>query len=177
MKIFASLTALAALICAQPAFAQASLAQQDFTEEEVSALARVAMPRAFQSLQQKCRPVLPGTSYIYAEGNTLQSRLQAASQGAWPQARSAILRLASRDNPQMGNILAAMPPESLQPFLDELVASIVTTRLETVRCDQIDRVLELLDPLPAENLASLIGIAVIEAQKDDAGMHTTGLAR
>lgn len=175
MKMFASFAALgatAALCLAQPA-----LAQEEFSEQEVAALARAAMPSALLSLQDKCRPALPANAYIFASGSNLYSRLQAASRGAWPQARGAIVRMASRDNPQFGNILAALPPESLQPFVDEMVAGIVTTRMETARCDQIDRVLELLDPLPAENLAKLIGIAVLEAQKDEAGMFTTGLDR
>ena len=168
----APIAALAAIMTVQPAAAQGQ-----FNEEEVSALARVAMPRAFQSLQQKCSPILPLNSYIFANGDELLYRLQGASAGAWPQARGAIIRLVTRENPQIAALLNAMPPESLQPFVDELIAGMVSTKLETGRCEQIDRILELLDPLPAENLAELIGIAVIEAQQDEAGIMATGLNR
>ncbi|GAA0278729.1 hypothetical protein GCM10009127_19670 [Alteraurantiacibacter aestuarii] len=164
--------ALASLSLAQPASAQ-----MEFNEQEVTALARVGMPSAFQSLQQRCRSALPGDAYIYAQGNALRTRLQSVSQGAWPQARSAIIRLVTRENAAIAGLLASMPPESLQPFVDEMIAGMVATRVEVGKCGQIDRFLQLVDPLPAQNLAELIGFIAMEAQKNDAGAIATGLAR
>lgn len=162
MKRLIAACSLAALACAQPASAQ----DLDLTEREAAALARFAMPRAFESVQQKCRPTLPAAAYMVARGDTVRARLRAASEGSWEAARGAIVRLASREAPEMRNMLTQMPQDALQPFAEEMIAGMIVKEVKADSCGQINRVLELLDPLPAENLADLIAFAVIESQKD-----------
>lgn len=171
MKSVATLLAAAGMLLSAPAHAQI-----DFSQDEAAALARYAMPRAFVAVQQRCRAVLPGQAYIFASGDRLHARLSSVSSGSWPAARAAIVRMASADNPQMSEILSRMPPEALEPFVDELVAGLVATEIDPLRCPQIDRALELLEPLPPENLAELIGLAVVEAQNENAS-STLGLGR
>ena len=161
-RLAITIAAAATLLCA-PAHAQERL-----SPEEASALARYAMPRVFTAIQQRCRAALPGDAYIFASGDRVQARLSSVSNGSWPAARAAIVRIASADNPQMSQILSRMPPEALEPFVDELVAGLVVSEVSSQRCPQVDRVLELLDPLPAENLAEIIALIVIEAQNEDA---------
>ncbi len=162
---------LASALITQPVAAQQ---MPEMSEEEVAAFVRVALPGAFRSIQTKCRTSLDGNAYIYASGDELHALFAAASRDAWPGAAQMIARSASRDNPAMGEVLAGMPPEVLQPFLDEMVAGMVTSRVEEKHCSQINRAMELLDPLPPENLAALIGLAYAESQKGRDGEQAAG---
>lgn len=163
-KSFAAALAVTLFAAAQPATAQV----MRFTEEEASALARFAMPRAFAGLQQRCRATLADDAYMFASSGRVQAKLENAARGSWPRARSVVLRIASDGNQQMGALLGQVPPESLQPFVDEYVSGLVSSKVPVEQCGQVDRVLELLDPLPAENLASLAGLFVVEAQRAQA---------
>ena len=164
-KTLAALVTLASLSCGSPALAQ----DMQLTEGEAAAVTRFAMPRAFQSVQQKCRTALSRSAYMYARGDSLLGRLQDASAGSWDAAHGAIVRMAASENPQMQGILSRMPREALQPFVDEMIAGMLVSRLQTENCAQIDRVLSLLDPLPPQNLADLIALVVVEAQKSKKG--------
>ena len=165
MKPLIAALALAGALVAQPAAAQST--KLDLNEREAAALARFAMPRAFESVQRKCRATLPSDAYMIARGDTVRARLRSASEGSWTGARAAIIRLAARENPDMRPLLERMPPEALQPFADEMIAGMIVSEVTTDKCGQIDRVLELLDPLPADNLADLIAFVVMEAQKGE----------
>ncbi|MFC3097761.1 hypothetical protein [Alteraurantiacibacter palmitatis] len=169
------LLALAASLCGlaltgTPASAQINI---DLNEEEMATFALAAMPAALRSVQAQCRPVLDADAYMFAQSDALTRRLTATSDRAFPGASRSIVRIAARGNPAMGEIMSAMPPETLRPLLNEFVAGMVTQRVDPSRCEQIDRVLALLDPLPPENLARLAAIAMSEAQADTA----TGTAR
>ena len=164
--------ALAAVLAAQPAAAQI-----DLNEAEMEVFARLAMPTAFRSLQAKCNPVLDADAFIYRQGDALHRRLTVTSEAAWPSAGRMIARVAARDNPAMGELLAGMPADSLRPFVNEMVAGMVTTRIGTDQCARIDRVLALLEPLPAENLAQLVAFAYTEARDEERASATGGAAR
>ena len=147
---------------AQPAAAQAV----NLTEEEMAVVARVAMPAAFRSLQTKCDPVLEADAYMFARGDALHRRLLATSNTATPGASRVIAQVASRSNPAMGQMLSGLSPEALRPFVNEMVAGLVVSRVETDQCARIDRVLELLEPLPPENLAQLVAYAYAQSQAE-----------
>ncbi len=153
---------LAAAIFSSPSAAQTV---PDMTEEEVDAFVRVALPGALLSMQEKCRNELPEDAYIYASGDEVHARFLAAADDAWPTAVGMIARAASRDNPAMGEVMAGMPAEVLQPFVEEMIAGMVTNQVEAKHCDRINQGLELLDPLPPENLAALIGMAYALSQE------------
>ena len=163
--------ALALVLFAQPAAAQTV----NLTEEEMAVVARVAMPAAFRSLQTKCDPVLGSDAYMFARGEALHRRLLATSNSAAPGATRVIAQVASRNNPAMGQMLAGLSPEALRPFVNEMVAGLVVSRVEADQCARIDRVLALLEPLPPENLAQLMAFAY--AQSRAADQSTTPAAR
>lgn len=151
--------ALAATAVAQPAAAQ----QLDLTENEMATVARIAMPAAFRSLQVKCSPVLSASAYMFASGESLHRKLTTASQSAAPGASRILASVAARSNPAMSEILAGMPAETLLPFVNEMVAGMLTREIEPDQCATIDRVLELIEPLPAENVADLLALAYAQS--------------
>ena len=137
------------------------------SEEEVSTLARFAMPGAFRGLVNGCRAQLPADAYVLTQGDALQARLEASATGAQDAAIAAFMEMGMTDDPGMGEVLGNMPPSVLGPFLNEMVAGMVATQIKPEQCVTADRALALLDPLPPENLAALLGLIVVEMQKDD----------
>lgn len=168
MKSITCILALAAIGAAQPLSAQHFSPHTELSEREMAQVTRFALPGALQAVQQHCRRHLPADAYLYAQGRELHSRLVSASHGSWPEARDIALGMLARENPEMAEIFNHMPAETLRPFAEELIAGMVVSEIETSNCTRIDRVLGLLDPLPTENLAALIGLIAAEAQREEA---------
>jgi hypothetical protein len=166
--------ALALLVIASPLAAQD---RPQLNEAEINAVALYSMPHAFRALQSRCAPQLPADAYIRAQGDALGTRLDRASRGRFPAARAALTRLATSDNPQMATLLAQLPAENVEPLARELIAGKVQSGVKLEDCARYNRVLELLDPLPPENLASLMGVIVLEAQARGNPSATTGTSR
>ncbi|MEO5706967.1 MAG: hypothetical protein ABIT10_10365 [Alteraurantiacibacter sp.] len=162
-----ALTAFLACAFVQPLAAQN---RPQLSEAEVNAVALYAMPHAFRALQTRCGAQLPGDAYIRTRGDDLGIRLDRASRGRFPAARAALTRLVTSENPQMAVLLEQLPAENVEPLAHELIAGKVQSEVDLADCSKINRVLELLDPLPPENLAALMGVLVLEAQaRDNAG--------
>lgn len=160
-QLLASIT-LGIAVLAQPAAAQ----QLQFTEQEMATVARIGMPAAFRSLQAKCDPLLDSNAYIFARGEVLHRRLLAVSNAAAAGASRVIASVTARSSPAMGEIVGGMPPEVLRPYFDEMVAGMMTREIETENCAAINRALELIEPLPAENLADLLALAYMQEQTE-----------
>lgn len=176
MPVFRSaLAAIALAVTAMPVSAQ-ELPQ--LSEAEVNAVALYAMPHAFRALQARCATQLPGSAYIHTRGDALAGRLDQASRGRFPAARTALTRMVTAQNPQMAALLGQLPAENIEPLARELIAGKVQSEVQLTDCARYNRVLELLDPLPPENLASLMGVLVAEAQgRNRTAPTTTGTAR
>lgn len=169
---------LAPIACLLATLATHAAAQEvRLSEQEMDVVARIAMPAAFRSLQAKCDPVLGTDAYMFTRGEALHRRLVVTSDAAAPGASRVIASVAARDNPAMGEVLAGMPPESLRPFVSEMIAGMVTSRVQADQCARIDRVLALLEPLPPENLAQLLAFAYTQSQADERASAAATRAR
>jgi hypothetical protein len=93
-------------------------------------------------------------------GDELAERYAAGKPAAWPRARAAFLKVGGNTgNPQTNDLLKSLPDASLQPMVDGLIAGIVGQQLPTDRCPAVNRLVQLLSPLPPENTAELIALA------------------
>lgn len=154
-------TAILACMLVQPLAAQT---RPQLDEAEVNAVALYAIPHAFRALQTRCGAQLPGNAYIRTRGDDLGTRLDRASRGRFPAARAAMTRLVTSENPQMAVLIEQLPADNVEPLVRELIAGKVQSEVPLADCGKIDRVLALLDPLPPENLAALMGVVVLETQ-------------
>ena len=68
-------------------------------------------------------------------------------------------------------MIAGMPDEALKPFVVAFLQQMVATEVKPEQCLDIARGLELIDPLPADNIAGLIAFMVEMAgrEEDSAG--------
>ena len=170
-KTLLLISALAAATLAQPLAAQN---RPQLTEAEIHAVALYGMPHAFRALQTRCATQLPASAYMRSHGDALSARLARSARGTFPGARAAMTRLLASDNPQMATLIGQLPQENVEPLVAELIAGKVQSEVQVQECSRIDRVLELLDPLPPENLAGLMGVFVLESQTRSVAPATQG---
>lgn len=161
-KLLFCLAPLAAMVAA-PLSAQA-----DPTPEQVEAATRYALPHLFEGFRATCADTLSADGYLASEGDRLQTKFSDGADAYWPQAKTAMINLASQRGGEPSSELdmfASLPDESLQPLVDGLVFALVATELKAEHCGSVERALALLDPLPVENFAGLIGFMFEMAEK------------
>ena len=156
--------ASAVVLGASPAAAQ----NEELDPAMVTAASRYALPIAFEGYLSACNTTLASEGYARANASRLHAKFSEGSDAAWPGAKVAMLKLAGDDAGDMSAMLEMMGDEALRPFVDSLIASMVAQEIKPDSCGDIERGLEILDPLPAENVADLIGFAVEMAQRDKA---------
>lgn len=150
------------LLAATLAAPQVALAAEPpcLSAAEATALSTYALPSAIGSAARTCAPLLPAGAWLPAHGEELAGRYAPGKARAWPAAKAAFLRLSLATNPDAASLFATLPDESLRPVADAALAGIVASKVKPETCPVLDRAFALLSPLPAENTAELIALAV-----------------
>jgi hypothetical protein len=84
----------------------------------------------------------------------------AGKASAWPGAKAAFLKISTSSNADANSLIRGMPDTSLQQMLDAAMAGMVGQKLPVERCPIVDSLVRLLAPLPPQNTAELIALAV-----------------
>jgi hypothetical protein len=150
---------IALLSLAAPQLAQAA-EPVCLTPREVTAVSTYALPSAIGGVTRNCAASLPAGAWLPQNGAALAQRYTAGKTSAWPEARAAFLKMSMATNPDAAQLFATLPDDSLQPLADAALSGIVSAKIKPESCPVIDRALSLLAPLPAENTAELIALAV-----------------
>jgi hypothetical protein len=130
------------------------------TTAEFTAMSSYALPSIISGARERCAGTLPADAWLQRNGDELAERYAAGKPAAWPRARAAFLKVGGNTgNPQTNDLLKSLPDASLQPMVDGLIAGIVGQQLPTDRCPAVNRLVQLLSPLPPENTAELIALA------------------
>jgi hypothetical protein len=159
-----ALPAAAALLAAQPGFALAQM--PCLSPGEFASITQYALPSALNGAAARCGPSLPSGAFLNTDVRAMAARYADSSRQAWPQAKAALVRLgngmAGSGDKGAGEaaLLAALPDPKMQQMLDGFVQGMVVARLPTNRCAPVDRLLELLAPLPAANTAGVVATVV-----------------
>ncbi|MEY2942346.1 MAG: hypothetical protein RLY97_360 [Pseudomonadota bacterium] len=131
-----------------------------FTPAEFTAMATYALPSLITGVAQKCSVTLPATSFLRSSGADLATRYALAKTAAWPATKTAFVRVILSAKPEMAELAKSLPEEMQQQMVDTALGTIISEKLPADRCTSVDRLVQLLSPLPAENTAELIGLAV-----------------
>lgn len=129
------------------------------TRTEAEALVLFVAPDLIRQTGQRCAASLPATALLRQQSGPLLAKYAAESERAWPQARTALLKVAGPEVSQMLDSAFA------KPMIGPLVAPLLTGELQAKDCPMIERALNLVQPLPARNTAALL---VLIAQADAA---------
>lgn len=138
-------------------------ARECVSGEEVQALALVLMPHALTAVAETCAPVLPQSALLNQPDAPLFARYQAQSETNMALAQSAFLKIAGKDKAieKMGEAGLDMMTEMLVPQLTKAIA--------LKDCGAINRMIELLEPLPPENMAGAIATILQIVARDESG--------
>ncbi len=129
------------------------------TPTEFTAVSSYAMPAIIDGTVQRCGASLSADSFLRRKGPDLVQRYSVLKPRAWPGAKAAFLKVSAGSGGDMASMLRSMPDTSLQPMLDAFVAGAVSQQLPLQRCGAVNRVVELLSPLPPESTVELIALA------------------
>lgn len=153
MKRLACLLALVAT----PATAQTRCV----TDAEAQAFASAAMPEIVRETGRVCAGALPAASLIRRQNGAFLAKYDAEADRAWPAAREAIVKLS---DPTIGLLLQS---QYARPLLTSLLVPQLVGRIATADCPLIDRLVTLLEPLPARNTAGVIvtSLKYLKAEK------------
>ncbi|MEW9855567.1 hypothetical protein [Novosphingobium sp. M1R2S20] len=152
MRRFAA--AFAAMLATCPGLVHA--AQPCLTAAEASSLTAYALPSAITGTAKRCVPNLGTNAFLPTGGAELAARYAVRKHQNWPAAKAAFLKMGAKD--ESSAFLANMPDPSLQQMLDALIEGMVAQQIPLDRCAEIDRVVGLLAPLPAQNTAELLAV-------------------
>lgn len=178
--------ALAALATSQAATAQqqACVAPADLSDAVV-----YAMPIAFDAARNACANRLSRDGFMATRGDDYIAPFRAGQDKAWSGAFRFLKTFMEKDGAgqsvsgaDMGAMIGSMPEEALRPFVDALVGQMIAAEIKGDSCTQIERGLELLSPLPRENMGGLVAfIAELTDMKNPpicgAATAATGTAR
>jgi hypothetical protein len=117
---------------------------------------------------------LSASGVLARNGAALEQRYAQGADTAWPAARVALLRLGGEDKSGMGAMLGKMPDSALKPFVDATISSMVATKVKPAQCADVARAIELLAPLPPENVAGLVGFIFEMKEREDKGKARNG---
>ncbi len=152
--------AAAALVLTAPQIATAADAQPCLTAKEATAVAAYAMPSAITGTAQRCVPTLGKQSWLALNGDALSKRYAERKPAVWPDAKAALLKMASNSKDSMAETIKTLPDDTIRQLADSMISAAVADKVQVSRCQVIDRFLSLVAPLPPENTAELVALTL-----------------
>jgi hypothetical protein len=173
MKATLARTALAPLALA--IFAMPANAQVRPSGPEIEGAVRFGLPALFNGFRATCSAQLAPDGYVALNADRLLAKFAEGADAHWPAAKAALSTLGD-DQGMDSAMLAEMPDDALKPFVTALLQQMVVAEIKPTQCVDVERGLELVDPLPADNIASLIGFMVEMAERDESNTNAAGVA-
>ena len=138
------------------------------TREEAGNLAVALMPHLIEGLEERCRPHLAADAFLPTRGEAFAERLRRDAGPRRELALRAIAKIGGVDAPPEAGGDAAFD------FVGQMMASGLLGSIPPESCDDVDALFAALEPLPADNMAGLIGAIlslarVGERDPDEAG--------
>ena len=151
-------TALASATAAQ-AQQQACVQPADLADAVV-----YAMPVAYDAARTTCGDRFAASGFIAREGDAYIVTFRAGQDKAWPGAfrflKTFMDQGGAGKDADMAAMISALPEDALRPFVDALVGQMIADEIKPDSCGKIERGIELLSPLPGENIGGLVAFIV-----------------
>ena len=139
------------------------------TEPEMRSLIIYALPEVVDQLGKACTPSLPSAAYLVRSRAGLVTRYSAAAAPEASAARQAFFKVAGLGSGKFD----ALDDKAVHDLIGIGIASSLQKGINPGSCRVINDVLEQLAPLPPQNMAALISLALREVgNKPGAGDKT-----
>jgi hypothetical protein len=158
-RLIAPTLAVLALATAQTAAAQeqACVRAADLGDAVV-----YAMPIAYDAVRNACANRLARDGFMATKGDAFAGNFRSRQSAAWPGAFRLLKTFMANDSSggagtgnDMIGMISSLPEESLRPFVDGLIGQMIAGEIKGDDCGKIERGVELISPLPTDNVAGL----------------------
>jgi len=140
---------------------QAADTEKCLTIEQAEALVTYLLPKGVEASRTQCADSLPASSALMVSNSEQLAKYNAASEGAWPAAKSAVGVLAGDKLP------TDIDDALLRPIADAMFTQMIAKEIKAKDCSLINKIYSDLEPMPPTNIASLAITIVQAATKDD----------
>lgn len=124
------------------------------------------MPVAYDAARTACGNRFAASGFMAREGDAYIAQFREGQDKAWPGAFRFLKTFMDQDaakggkSADMAATISALPEEALRPFVEALVGQMIAGEIKPDSCGKIERGIELLSPLPSDNLGGLIAFIV-----------------
>jgi len=130
------------------------------TQAQVEDLTMFALPPLLEAMASRCGPSLPADAYLLNGGRTLSRQLGAEGSSHWKGASSALSTFVGEKIP------AGLTEETTRAFILDLASTELLGKVKPEDCVRINRLADLLSPLPPRNMAGILVTFAEMAGKD-----------
>lgn len=141
---------LALIAVALPASTSAQSLAKCLSTGEAEGLMTFALPSAIRALKSRCESTLPATSALIEAGAVTAAKLQPEADKAEPVARAAFDKVAGLP------LSASLGAGGVRKMIEASVAAGIAQKIKPAECAKVDRLIDILNPLPARNMAQLV---------------------
>lgn len=169
--------ASAALALTALASGQALAAQQACVEaEDLGDTVTYAMPMLYEAVEAPCSAIFAESAFMTNEAGAFLDQFRERQDAAWPGTLRLLKVFMTSQGEKDGDdgmaaAIAMMPEDSLRPLVDVIIGQMVSERIakeiKVSTCSDIAEAMELIAPLPPENISGLTVFLAKQAKLDD----------
>lgn len=121
---------------------------------EMEGLITFSLPVVVDRLSTQCRPTLPATAPLIQSGRLIAAKYQVEADVAWPDARKAFDKMSGVP------LSGLLGQEAMRALVRSAISDDIARDVKPEDCGIIDRVVDVLQPLPTRNMAVLLSSLV-----------------
>lgn len=121
------------------------------SQADAEAIVTSVLPDVIENVGQMCAATLPPGALLRQTSGPFIAKYRAEADLAWPHVQGNLKKLIG-DSAGGGFLFGS---EFARPLLGTLLAPLLTRNLQPADCPQIERIAQLIQPLPAANAAPL----------------------
>ncbi|KEO91462.1 hypothetical protein EH31_02000 [Erythrobacter longus] len=170
--------ASAALAITALASGQALAAQQACVEPaDLGDTITYAMPMLYEAVEAPCSAIFAKSDFMTNEADAFLDQFRERQDDAWPGTLRLLKVFMAQQGEKnggedaMASAIAMMPEDSLRPIVDVIIGQMVTERIakeiKVSTCSDVAEAMELIAPLPPENISGLTVFLAKQAKLDD----------
>lgn len=147
----------------------APAAKPCITPQEAGDMAVAVLPSLVDAATQRCRPHLAANAFLLTGASTWTARLR---QDAGPRRESALRGISLISGNSQAP--AGVESEATFEFVAGLLSGVLMRDLDPASCGDVDAIARSLEPLPADNIAQLVGATLslaMAADSDEEDSH------
>ena len=163
-SLLPTLLAGAALFSAQAAQAQQVCVEPADLDDGIL----YAMPVLYEAVMASCSDQYSPDGFMMSEGEAFVEGFRSKQDDAWPGAWRFLKTFTNEEgDEEMAKMISSLPEETVRPFVDAIVLQMVSAEIKPDSCGKIERGVELIAPLPPENVSALIAFIAEQAGVKD----------